>query len=95
MCERIVYVPLAWLKGEPKPEERFPNFLKATDKFTIYDKKFVKRMVHEPSNSALRQAVGLFNRNGGLIAQSFINDWYDGSWETAMEKSQRFDNLYN
>lgn len=89
--KRLVY--LKWEKEEQK--NKFDGFLQWSDRFTVYDSGIAKKLAKQPIRSPLRQAVGLFSREGAYICDHMINAYYHNDWEEAMEHYGTFNEMFN
>ena len=85
--------PVVFRKGMI-PHWEYDGFYKQyqDDRFSVYEKGYVKKLMRQPGRSPMRMAASLFSRKGEVICEGYIRDKY-GDWETAIKKSGTFSNL--
>lgn len=94
-CKRVTGdEPLVSLRGQPIPHWEFEGFYDGFSGYTVYNGGIVKKIIHEPTNSPRRKAVGLFSRNGEKIFQGMIDERYHGDWKAAILTRRTFGELW-
>ena len=95
-CKRVTgEAPLVSLRGKAVTHWEFEGFYDGFSGYTVYNNGIVKKIIHEPTNSPRRKAVGLFSRNGEKIFQGMIDERYHGDWREAILAKKTFGYLWN